>query len=538
MESPDSETFFTLSLADIRPHLPESSLESILQMLKEKSATYRPSQASQPAQPASQPASPTPSFAMECDFNGPNVPLKRSASQRSSSSSSESSRAPTTETESDTDSTSSSKTLTEFKTVENRRKRLAKQRSPKPPVTPVSPIPPVPLMSIDIDPATLAQNSSADTAPARKATPPTSRPHTRCDPQPAKVTLPPPVFVRDVNKWTEISTLCTNEKVHYTHAKNVGVAVKVQTPTRDDFRNLTRLLTTRKVAYHTYALPEERKVRAVLRNMPHEISNEDIHKDLVAQGFPAESVHKMYSRTGKVFPLALVIMTNTPSARDLFRAKDLKVCGLSEIKVEPPHRRGTPGQCHRCQLYGHAAANCSAPPRCVKCLVPHPTKECTRTRDSPDPPACVLCGQVGHTANYKGCPRAPRPNPPSKKKAQAPSHKKAPKGPPPPTNEHFPLAPKSRGAPIPQAPKPAWGPPPQPPKANLHPKKAPASQSAPSTSPQNGSPLADDLNVVLDAIRGIDIGEISVLAAKLRKARTPQERLIALCEHQSLLSSL
>ncbi|GBP87546.1 hypothetical protein EVAR_65167_1 [Eumeta japonica] len=46
-----------------------------------------------------------------------------------------------------------------------------------------------------------------------------------------------------------------------------------------------------------------------------------------------------------------------------------------------PYRKRVPGQCHRCQMYGHAAANCYAQPRCVKCLVPHWTKDCERFRN-------------------------------------------------------------------------------------------------------------------------------------------------------------
>ncbi|GBP19986.1 Probable RNA-directed DNA polymerase from transposon BS [Eumeta japonica] len=58
-------------------------------------------------------------------------------------------------------------------------------------------------------------------------------------------------------------------------------------------------------------------------------------------------------------------------------------------------------------MYGHAAANCHADPRCVKCLVPHWTRECSRTRESGEKPSCVNCLQQ-HTANYRGCPKAPK----------------------------------------------------------------------------------------------------------------------------------
>ncbi|GBO98983.1 hypothetical protein EVAR_367_1 [Eumeta japonica] len=50
--------------------------------------------------------------------------------------------------------------------------------------------------------------------------------------------------------------------------------------------------------------------------------------------------------------------------------------------METPYKRGIPGHCHRWQLYGHAAANCHAQPRCVKCFVPHWTKDCDRTKET------------------------------------------------------------------------------------------------------------------------------------------------------------
>ncbi|CAG5027447.1 unnamed protein product [Parnassius apollo] len=69
----------------------------------------------------------------------------------------------------------------------------------------------------------------------------------------------------------------------------------------------------------------------------------------------------MHSSRGERFNLALLVLTNVPEAKAIFR--DVRtVCGLSRVKVEAPHWRGYPAQCHRCQLYGHVAANCSAPP--------------------------------------------------------------------------------------------------------------------------------------------------------------------------------
>ncbi|KAL0852945.1 hypothetical protein ABMA27_012738 [Loxostege sticticalis] len=105
-----------------------------------------------------------------------------------------------------------------------------------------------------------------------------------------------------------------------------------------------------------------------------------------------------------------MLLDHSAAAKDVFNIK--AVCSISGLRVEPPRKRGTPGQCHRCQLYGHSARNCRARPRCVKCLGDHGTADCARYRaTASEPPSCVLCDSAGHPANYRGCPRAPRHQP-------------------------------------------------------------------------------------------------------------------------------
>ncbi|GBP56600.1 hypothetical protein EVAR_80364_1 [Eumeta japonica] len=91
--------------------------------------------------------------------------------------------------------------------------------------------------------------------------------------------------------------------------------------TIDDFRKLNSLFIKSNLPFHTYALEEERKVKAVF---------------------------KKYDR-----------------ARDIFK-KVSDVCGLSGIIIEAPYRRGKHGQCHCYQLCSLAAANCHTKPLCVR----------------------------------------------------------------------------------------------------------------------------------------------------------------------------
>ncbi|GBP58708.1 Nucleic-acid-binding protein from transposon X-element [Eumeta japonica] len=95
------------------------------------------------------------------------------------------------------------------------------------------------------------------------------------------------------------------------------------------------------------------------------------------------------------------------------------ICSLSGVKAEQPRKRALSGQCHNCQSYGHSSRYCFHSARCVKCLGDHGTAQCTRNKDTDGPPACVLCKQKGHTANYLGCPRAPKRAPSPEKAAPA-----------------------------------------------------------------------------------------------------------------------
>ncbi|GBP58952.1 hypothetical protein EVAR_97325_1 [Eumeta japonica] len=89
----------------------------------------------------------------------------------------------------------------------------------------------------------------------------------------------------------------------------------------------------------------------------------------------------MQRRDGTALGLALVILHINDISKEIFKILS-KVCSLSGIIVEAPYKRGIPGQCHRCRLYGHAAANCHAQPRCVKCLVSHWIKDCNRSKET------------------------------------------------------------------------------------------------------------------------------------------------------------
>jgi hypothetical protein len=216
---------------------------------------------------------------------------------------------------------------------------------------------------------------------------------------PAKNKIPP--IIRDAAKWASVSSAMTTRQIKFSKAKTCIDGIRVNTVTVDGFRALTRLLEERKVPYHSFALPEQKTLRAVLRTVPCEILIDDVRADLEEQGLAPIKVTRMTSsRSKKPLPLVLVEVPKDKGA--IFELK--AVCHLS-VTVERPHKKGTPSQCHRCQRFHHSQRHCHALPKCVKCGESHDTHSCEKTNE--DAAKCANCGGA-HTASYREGPRFPR----------------------------------------------------------------------------------------------------------------------------------
>ncbi|TLO55185.1 hypothetical protein FEG31_19275, partial [Acinetobacter baumannii] len=262
-------------------------------------------------------------------------------------------------------------------------------------------------------PAAAKISKAANASRPRPQTP--VAPPARATPSPRpvaqnKTQTPPPVILQEKAAWDRVCLALKAKNINFTNARNLanGIQIKVQTP--DDHRALSSYLRKERISFHTYTLQEERELRVVIRGIPKELDVELLKADLLEQGLPVNSVHRMHTGRGREpYNMVLVALQPTPEGKKIFNTQT--VCRLSGIAVEAPHKKGTPSQCHNCQLYGHSSRNCHARPRCVKCLGDHATALCARDqKTATEPPSCVLCRTQGHPANYRGCPRAPKIN--------------------------------------------------------------------------------------------------------------------------------
>ncbi|CAG9789721.1 unnamed protein product [Diatraea saccharalis] len=134
----------------------------------------------------------------------------------------------------------------------------------------------------------------AVTQSLRTITPPPSRPH--ATPSRENPNLPRPSSY-GTRRDGQRSPASAHPIKSIIPMPKTGTAVRVETRTSEDFRALTRL-----------------------RNVPYELPVDQNQENLCEQDFSVKSVHKIHNRARRPFPLALLILQNVPSARDIFNA--------------------------------------------------------------------------------------------------------------------------------------------------------------------------------------------------------------------------
>jgi hypothetical protein len=239
---------------------------------------------------------------------------------------------------------------------------------------------------------------------------------------------PPPIFFKSMINWNTLKAKLGEIAVEPFEAKLIRQNFAIFLSTPADFRNVTRYLESSKTPFHTYRLEDEKLIRVVLRGVPLGVDTNEVQEELVSLGFNPTQVIRLKSASTKTeLPLVLVSLPKETKSRDIYELR--KVCYIS-IRVEPFKKAKGPGQCHRCQGFGHAQARCFEKPRCVKCAGGHLTKDCRK--DKKAAPKCCNCSGE-HPSSYRGCPSFPKTSPKSNQAPTDNTPKKAPTQAPRPT---------------------------------------------------------------------------------------------------------
>lgn len=167
-----------------------------------------------------------------------------------------------------------------------------------------------------------------------------------------------------------------------------------------DYNALIKYINEAGVEYHTYTPKTEVEPRMVLKNMPPNVTVDEIINDLTIKKLNVKSVKQMIKKTdgGDVkMPLFIVVFEKSTKTSDI--VKHNKVC---HCIIQWEKFKSTSGvtQCYNCQNFGHIAKNCHRQVKCLKCANNHSSKDCPNLASNVA--KCSNCGG-GHTASDKTC---------------------------------------------------------------------------------------------------------------------------------------
>ncbi|GFQ80725.1 nucleic-acid-binding protein from transposon X-element [Trichonephila clavata] len=120
--------------------------------------------------------------------------------------------------------------------------------------------------------------------------------------------VPPITIDNVVNKATLLKQLQDVTRVNL-EGKLIGNKLRIFPQTAYAYNHIHRYIAENGLEAYTYMLPEEKKLRVVIRGLPTDMSSMEIISHLASQDIAVEECHIMTSkRTGKPMPLFLITM--------------------------------------------------------------------------------------------------------------------------------------------------------------------------------------------------------------------------------------
>ncbi|KAL4144106.1 hypothetical protein QTP88_006336 [Uroleucon formosanum] len=205
----------------------------------------------------------------------------------------------------------------------------------------------------------------------------------------------PPIYVYNISDYENFHTSLANITFDEFSIANTKSALKVNMDSIDDYRTATKLFDDSGTEYHTYQFPENKQLSVIIRNLPVNMSEACIYKELVELKFEVASVTRLQNKFKTPIPIVAILLSK--SSTEIYSLNRLLHCVVTVDPRQPS--KGIP-QCTNCQRFSHTKKFCHLPPRCVKCAGDHHYSSCPKEIETP--PKCVNC-LSDHPATYRGC---------------------------------------------------------------------------------------------------------------------------------------
>lgn len=213
----------------------------------------------------------------------------------------------------------------------------------------------------------------------------------------------PPIFIFNVNIKALVDTLRQTIPKFSFKVKNMNKN-KSKIFFSDPSVHSSMMALLREKGIHSYSFtPKELKQPSfILRGLTADTEIKDIKEEL-DEIIPDTVANVAMYKTQRNSNTGLFLVSLFPG-KNLSDISGIRGLLSQIVSWEKPRRTDSEIQCRRCQRWGHIAKNCNSMYKCVKCDQKHEPGECQRTREDSSDPYCTNCGEVGHPANWRGCP--------------------------------------------------------------------------------------------------------------------------------------
>ncbi|GFW49126.1 RNA-directed DNA polymerase from mobile element jockey [Trichonephila clavipes] len=143
-------------------------------------------------------------------------------------------------------------------------------------------------------------------------------------------------------------------------AKLIGSKLRIFPQTAYAYHLIRKYVEENSLESYTYILPEEKKLRLVIRGLPTDMSPIEIIGSLAGKNITVNECHIMTSKkTGKDMPLFLISMDKTEENKAAYHVTEI---GYMKVKIEPLRPKYGPPQCFRCRASSTPADSALAHP--------------------------------------------------------------------------------------------------------------------------------------------------------------------------------
>lgn len=215
---------------------------------------------------------------------------------------------------------------------------------------------------------------------------------------------PPPIILSNVDDYNKVKEIMLQANLKYRASIMNNKQLKINVETDQEYREVTKVMNTNKLDWHTYENKQSRPIRVMARDLHPSCDPEEVKTDLLDKGFKIIDVvnkikkNKVDGKDNIIrLPLFMLTFENTEDIKKIYNIQH--ICYM-KVKIEALRSNKIIPQCRKCQQFFHTFNFCQHEAVCVKCAGKHLTKDCSKEKSTP--PKCYNCGEA-HPANYRGC---------------------------------------------------------------------------------------------------------------------------------------